>query len=71
MNAKIVYAKTAFSREEVAKAAECADGNIIGFRLVCDVELQMEISGIEEVPVSAFRDSERECIEWGLINRGM
>lgn len=69
MDAKTVYDKSVFTREEVARAAEFADRKImIGAQVIREVELQMELHGLTEVPIAALSDSERECIEWGLIN---
>lgn len=68
MDAKTVYAKTIFTSEEVARAADAAAGEIIGAHLICGVELKMDLFNLKEIPVSKLSDSERECIEWGLIN---
>jgi tryptophan synthase alpha subunit len=68
MDAKTVYDKTVFTREEVARAYNAADGEIIGASLIMAVELKMELFNLSEIRRTDLSDSERECIEWGLIN---
>jgi hypothetical protein len=68
MNAKTVHNKTSFTREEVKRADSSAEGEIIGAHLIKGVALKMALFNLSEIKVSDLSDSERECIEWGLIN---
>ena len=56
-----------FTFEEVTRAYEVAYGEIIGDHLILGVRLKMDLYGLSEVKKTELSDSERECIEWGLI----
>ena len=70
MNSKIVYAKESYTYEEVKMAYDSAYGNIIGVHLIQGVLLKMDLFELPEIKRTDLSDSERECIEWGLINEG-
>jgi tryptophan synthase alpha subunit len=71
MGAKTVYNMTVFTREEVARAYNAADGKIIGASLIQEVELKMELFNLSKIRRTDISESARECIEWGLINEAI
>ena len=68
MDEKTMHAKNVFTREEIARAYEVARDKIIGAHLIHGVEREMDLHGLSEVNMANLSGSERECIEWGLIN---
>lgn len=70
MNSKTVYSKESYTYEEVKMAYDSAYGNIIEAHLIQGVLLKMDLFELPEIKRTDLSDSERECIEWGLINEG-